>query len=134
MKGKVEGVIVFDGSCTMCHTAVQFLLKRDKDQFYKFTSSQSDVGKQLKEKYKIPEDIDSLIVIESDRAFIYSDAVLQIIPKLPWPWQFGRLLRFIPPVIRHRLYRLVAKNRHRFFKKSENCRLPTREERQRFLE
>jgi predicted DCC family thiol-disulfide oxidoreductase YuxK len=49
-------------------------------------------------------------------------------------WRFaGWLLRLIPRPIRKRGYDFVARHRYRWFGKKETCRLPTPDERARFL-
>ncbi|KMK75016.1 thiol-disulfide oxidoreductase DCC family protein [Alkalihalobacillus pseudalcaliphilus] len=127
------GIILFDGVCNVCNKFVDFMLKHDKHQFYKFASIQSDIGQQLIKQHKVNRNIDSVIVIEANQAFLHSDAIVKIIPKLSWYWQWARVWKVLPKNIRDSLYRWFAKNRYRFFGQKSSCRLPTKKERERFL-
>lgn len=129
----MSGIILFDGVCNLCNQAVDFVIKQDKKSYYQFASLQSEIGQRLKKEYGIPDHIDSLIVIENNRAYIKSDAALKIVPKLSFYWQPTRLAAFMPSLLRNKLYEGIAKNRFRWFGKKETCRLPSPSERERFL-
>ncbi|KGA97470.1 hypothetical protein AJ85_13800 [Alkalihalobacillus alcalophilus ATCC 27647 = CGMCC 1.3604] len=129
-----EAIILFDGVCNVCNKTIDFLLKHDKQQHFKFASIQSKIGQQLIQEYRIDPTVDSVIVIEQNKAHLHSDAVLKIIPKLSWYWQWLRLFKVVPRRWRDRFYFWFAKNRYRFFGTKSTCRLPTKEERKRFLE
>ena len=77
---------------------------------------------------------DTIIVIADGRALERSDAALAIASRLPFPWPMFGVLRILPRPLRDRLYRLVARNRYRWFGKSDTCMMPTPELRARFLE
>lgn len=62
-----------------------------------------------------------------------SDAVIQICRRLGGIWSLAVLGNGIPSLIRDAVYRLVARNRYRLFGRRETCRMPTEEERSRFL-
>ncbi|MBM7837455.1 putative DCC family thiol-disulfide oxidoreductase YuxK [Alkalihalobacillus xiaoxiensis] len=129
----MSGIILFDGVCNLCNQAVDFVIKQDKKGYYQFASLQSESGQRLKKEYGIPDHIDSMIVIENNRAFSKSDAAIKIVPKLSFYWQPARLAILIPRPIRNRLYEWIAKNRLRWFGEKETCRLPSPSERERFL-
>lgn len=129
----MSGLVLFDGECNLCNRAVDFIIRYDRKKHYQFASLQSDLGIQLKKDYDLRDDLDSLVVIEHNKAFIKSDAAMQIIPKLSFYWQPLRLMKFLPKLVRERMYEWVARNRLRWFGKKETCRLPKPEERDRFL-
>lgn len=128
------GIILFDGVCNFCNSSVQFILKRDPKGYFKFASLQSETGKSLLKKYEINEDISSLVLIEEDTYFLKSNAVLRICIHLRGLWGIFSIFRFIPTPVRNSLYTIVAKNRYTWFGKRETCRIPSIEERQRFLD
>ena len=47
-------VILFDGVCNYCNAMVNFAIRHDKKAILKFAPLQSEAGRRLKEKYKIP--------------------------------------------------------------------------------
>ena len=127
------GIILFDGICNFCDSSVQFIIKRDKAAYFQFASIQSEVGQRLLKEYKIPADVDSVILIEGGCAYLESTAPLKVCRHLDGAWQLFCVLLVVPPFIRNFFYRLFAKNRYRLFGKKQACMLPTVEQRQRFL-
>ena len=129
----MSGIILFDGVCNFCDSSVQFIMKRDKAAYYQFASIQSEAGQALFAKYKIPTEVDSVILIEDGRVYTDSTAALKICRHLDGAWQLFYVLLAVPPFIRNLFYRLFAKNRYRLFGQKEACMLPTAEQRNRFL-
>ena len=129
-----KAIILFDGVCNFCDRSVQFVLRRDKKAYFNFASLQSEIGQQLLEKYKIPKDkFESLVLIENDKAYLFSSGALRIARKLngAWPILYGFII--IPPIIRDFFYKLIANNRYKIFGKKEECMIPSPEWRSRFL-
>lgn len=129
-----KAIILFDGVCNFCESSVQFVLKRDKKGYFSFASLQSEVGQNLLEKYKIPKDkFESLVLIENDKAYLFSTGALRIARKLngAWPLLYGFIV--IPPFIRDFFYKLIANNRYKLFGKKEECMIPGQEWRSRFI-
>jgi predicted DCC family thiol-disulfide oxidoreductase YuxK len=129
-----KAIILFDGVCNFCDSSVQFVLKRDKKGYFNFASLQSEIGQELLEKYKIPKDkFESLVLIENDKAYLFSTGALRIARKLngAWPIFYGFII--IPSFIRNFFYKLIANNRYRLFGKKEECMIPSPEWRSRFL-
>ncbi|MGN7312160.1 thiol-disulfide oxidoreductase DCC family protein [Alkalicoccobacillus gibsonii] len=128
-----KGIILFDGVCNLCNKSVNFIIKRDKRKYFYFASIQSEIGQTLMEKYSIGGDIDSMILIEDGRAYTHDQAVLKIVSNLPFRWRLFKVAYVLPRSLRKSCYQLVARYRHRFFGKSDSCRLPSKEERAQFL-
>lgn len=127
-------VILFDGVCNLCNSSVDFIIRRDPKHYFKFASLQSEIGQQLLKRADIDtSQIDSLILVTRDAYFIKSTAALKIALKLRFPWSLSYALIIIPAFLRNIGYDFIAKNRYRFFGKKETCRIPTPEERARFL-
>ncbi len=120
-------IILFDGICNLCNGSIDFIVKRDRDKQFRFVPLQSEEGKSLIQKFKIPVNSDSVILIDSETVYFESDAVMQIAGKLPNPWKMVKAAKFIPLKIRNAIYRIIAKNRYRWFGKRENCRILTQE-------
>ena len=120
---EIRPVILFDGFCNLCSGTVDFLLKHDRKKQFSFISLQSVEGKLLILKYQIPADTDSVILIKSNRIYFESEAFVEIVATLNFPWKLISVIKFIPAQIRNSIYRWIAKNRYRWFGKRESCRI-----------
>lgn len=130
----MKRIILFDGVCNFCDASVQFIIKRDPANHFLFTSLQSEKGLELTKKYAIPEDVDSLVLIENGKAFTKSSAALRIAKKLDGLWHLFFLFILVPRKIRDGVYNYVARNRYKWFgKKEDACMLPSPEQRKRFI-
>ena len=127
-------VILFDGVCNYCNAMVNFAIRNDKKAILKFAQLQSQAGKRLKEEYKIAPGIDSVILIDQDKVYTYSDAAVRISKYLRWPAKILYGLLIIPKFIRQPFYKWVAKNRYKWFGKKEECMIPTPDVKARFLD
>ncbi|HLR66945.1 MAG TPA: thiol-disulfide oxidoreductase DCC family protein [Virgibacillus sp.] len=127
------GVLLFDGDCNFCDKSVQFILKRDAKKHFKFASLQSEAGEDLREKFHVPANIDSLLLIENRRFYTKSSAALQVCKHLTGLWKMLYIGILIPKPIRDAVYNVVANNRYTWFGKKNSCRLPTPGEREQFL-
>lgn len=127
-------IVLFDGVCNLCNGSIQFLVKRDPQAYFRFASLQSDTGQKLQAALGMdPQALDSVILVEGDRWYKESDAALRIARNLPGAWKLLAAFRIIPRPLRDAAYRLIARNRYRWFGKAEPCWLPTPELRGRFL-
>ncbi|MDQ7917273.1 DCC1-like thiol-disulfide oxidoreductase family protein [Mesonia sp. MT50] len=133
---KDKKIILFDGVCTLCNNAIDYIIKKDhKDQFV-FASLQSDIGKKLTEERGIDtSQIDSMIlIIPGEAYYVKSSAALQIFKRLKGAVSLSRIFLPLPESFRDSIYDLIARNRYRWFGKKETCRMPTPEEKAKFIE
>lgn len=127
-------VVIFDGVCNLCNNTVDFLIRRDRKQLYRFTANQDTTGRALLEAQGVnPDDVSTIYLWENGRLYTRSTAVLRILRRLPFPWPLFYAGIVIPPFIRNGIYRWVARNRYRWYGRRNTCRVPTPEERARFL-
>jgi predicted DCC family thiol-disulfide oxidoreductase YuxK len=133
-----DTIILFDGHCNLCSGSVRFIIQRDPRAHFRFASLQSDAARRICAKHGIPapasSEPDSIVVIADGRALERSDAALAIAAQLPFPWRMLGVLRVLPRVLRDWAYRLVARNRYRWFGRTETCMVPTPELRARFID
>jgi predicted DCC family thiol-disulfide oxidoreductase YuxK len=128
-------IILFDGVCNLCESSVQFVIKHDvKDQF-RFVSLQSELGQKILAHIGInSKHIDSVILYEPGIAYYYkSTAALQIAKHLGGFFHFGTVFRMIPTSLRNSIYDYFAKNRYAWYGKKEACLIPTPELKAKFL-
>ncbi len=127
-------VVLFDGVCNLCNGVVQFLIPRDPSGRLRFASLQSDAGQSLLERHGLPtEDFDSIVLVDGDRVYEKSDAVLRIAALLGWPYRIAAVGRVIPASVRDRLYDVVADNRYGWFGRTDRCMVPDDDVSDRFL-
>ncbi|QEI10884.1 thiol-disulfide oxidoreductase DCC family protein [Cellvibrio japonicus] len=129
-----NSIIVFDGTCKLCNSSVNFIIERDHKNIFKFAHMQTNIGQQILVTYNISNDnIDTFLLVKNGEAFIKSDAALAITKELKSPWNHLIILRIIPRPIRNYLYSLIARNRYKWFGKQEYCMTPTPELQDKFL-
>ena len=118
-------IVLFDGICNLCNGMVNFLIDHDPQHQFRFAAIQSATGQRLLNEYPALAAIDSIVLIDEDRAYIKSDAALYIVRRLKAPRSWLYMLRGLPRSWRDKVYDYVARNRYRFFGRTEACRVPT---------
>ena len=129
-------VVLFDGVCNLCNGAVQFILDHDRTKVLRFASLQSAGGRALLAAHgmKVPEgDPDTNVLVEGGRAYERSTAALRIASHMTFPFWLGRVAMIVPRFVRDFFYELIARNRYRWFGKTNECRIPTPELRARMV-
>ena len=128
-------IILFDGVCNLCDSAVQFVIQHDTKDVFRFVALQSELGQEILHHIGInTNNIDSIILYEPGVAYYYkSQAALQIAKSLGGFFHFGTIFRIIPTRISNQLYDYIAKNRYKWYGKKDNCLLPTKELQSKFL-
>ena len=134
MKMNTQPVILFDGVCNFCNSAVNFVIKRNAKANIMFTPMQSVAGQELLAQYNLPaDDMKSFIFIENNTVYKQSTGALKVCRDLRglWPLCYGFII--VPRFIRDGIYNWIAKNRYKWFGKKESCMIPTPEVKARFL-
>ena len=126
-------IILFDGVCNFCNSAVNFIIRHDRARRFKFTPLQSEAGQRYKAEFGIGDDVDSIVLIEDGRAFTHSTAGLRIARGLGGTWSLAYALIVVPAFIRDYAYETFAKYRYRLFGRKDICMMPTPEIRERFI-
>jgi len=128
-------IILFDGVCNLCDSAVQFVIQHDTKDVFRFVALQSELGHQIIKHIGInTQNIDSIILYEPGIAYYYkSEAALQITRNLGGFFHFGTIFKIIPTSIANQLYDYIAKNRYKWYGKKESCMIPTTELKAKFL-
>lgn len=127
-------IILFDGVCNLCNGAVTFIIKRDKNDRFRYAALQSEVGQALSRKHTInTSKINTIILIDEDQHYTKSAAALTIARSLSggYPLLYG--LMILPAFMRDWIYDGIARNRYRWFGKRESCMVATPELKKKFL-
>ena len=125
-------VIFFDGVCGLCNGFVDFVIAVDKKRQFFFSPLQSEFAKNNL-PHDMTTDLKSVVYLTDGKRFSKSDAVLRIMNELGGLWKLTTVGRIFPEILRDKAYNLVAENRYKLFGRKETCRLPSAEERERFI-
>jgi len=127
-------ILFFDGVCGLCNASVDFVLRHDRKGRVLFAPLQgSTAATQLD-----PADaatLDTVVLLENGRSYKRSSAIVRVLKQMGGIWSVPAwLLWLIPWPLRDLGYRIIAKTRYRLFGRKESCRIPSAEERARFLD
>ena len=131
---KINNILLFDDFCNLCNESVNFILKRDELDKYKFVSLQSEIGIELCKQHNIDTNIvDSIVLIINDSVLTKSSAVLEILKYMPIGWRLFRIGIILPKFARDWLYDIIAKHRYKIFGKKDECPISSKDVQDRFL-
>ena len=133
---KDKKIILFDGVCNLCDSAVQMISKHDKKDVFRFVALQSDLGQKIIKHLGIDtQKIDSIILYQPGFAYYYkSEAALEIAKNLGGIFYIASQFSVLPTSFTNRIYDYIAKNRYKWYGKKEACLIPTKEIQAKFLE
>jgi predicted DCC family thiol-disulfide oxidoreductase YuxK len=118
-------IIVFDGICHVCTGGVRFFRRLAVVPPFQLIPMQSDAGKALLVEYGIdPEDPGTFLVLDQGRRFTESDASIHVVAAAGGLWRMIHIVRLVPRRWRDALYRLLARNRYRWFGRRSVCYWP----------
>jgi predicted DCC family thiol-disulfide oxidoreductase YuxK len=129
----LNNVVFFDGACALCNRFVDYLIRADKKQEFKYAPLQGVTFATLSSDFIgiLPDSV----VFYSDHTFsVKSTAALKILIRLGGWYRLLNVFFIVPAFIRDAIYDFIAKNRFNWFGKKETCRLPSLEERSLFLD
>ena len=127
---KDKKIVLFDGVCNYCNDKINFIIKNDKKDVFRFVTLQSETGQKIIKYLGIDNSIDSIILYAY---FIKSEAVFRIIKHLSSAVKLLLVFNFIPTSIKNVFYDLIAKNRYNWYGKKESCMIPTDDVKRKFI-
>ncbi len=125
-------VIFFDGYCGLCNGFVDFMMKVDRKGLFKFSPLQGEFAKSHLSQNDIL-DLKSVVILIDGKTYRKAKGVFKALGELGGPWMAFLLLNILPSSFLNFFYDVVAANRYRLFGKRATCRLPSQEERSRFI-
>ena len=78
--------------------------------------------------------LESVILLDGESVYSKSTAALKIAKELSGSVKILYPLLILPKFLRDFFYDLIAKNRYKIFGKKDVCRIPTEEEKVKFLD
>ena len=131
---KNKKIVHYDGVGNYCNAKINFIIKNDKQDVFRFVALQSETGQKIIKYLGIDVSIDSIILYEPGYAyFIKSEAVFRIIKHLSSSVKILLIFNFIPTSIKNIFYDIIAKNRYNWYGKKESCMMPTEELKRKFI-
>ena len=115
-----DNIVFYDGACSLCSGTVSFLINADKNQQLKFAPLDGVTSAM----FKIPaiaEGEATVVFYKKGELYFRSTAALKIIQLLPFPWQLLGVFSLVPNFIRDYIYRIIGRNRYRWFGKNKTC-------------
>ena len=125
-------IVFFDGHCNLCNNFVDFVVRIDQRQNLYVASLQGDTAKILLSQEQIVN-LQSIVFYDKGRVFDRSTAVLYVLSECLWAFKILKICLIVPKTLRDFVYGLIARNRYRWFGRRETCRLPSEQEKKRFL-
>ncbi|UYW02040.1 thiol-disulfide oxidoreductase DCC family protein [Flavobacterium agricola] len=127
-------IVLFDGVCNFCNDTVNTIIEHDKNDVFVFAALQSEVGQQIIKHIGLNPKIDSIVLYEPGVAYyIKADAALRIFSHLGSKFFYTKFFQLFPNGLKNIAYDYFAKNRYKWYGKSESCRIPTPAEKAKFL-
>jgi predicted DCC family thiol-disulfide oxidoreductase YuxK len=121
----IERLLVFDGYCHLCSGWARFLSRHPVVPPFRLVPMQSKEGRTLLVAQGLdPEDPSTFLVIDSGCVYSESAGVIHVVTALGGMWRGLVIARFIPRRLRDAMYRLLARNRYRWFGRRQVCYLP----------
>lgn len=131
----VNPIILFDGVCNLCNGAVNFIIDRDPEAYFRMAALQSTIGQEILQKHSLnTQYFDTIVLVEGENIYSHSTAALRIARKLSGVWPLFYAFIVIPSPLRNVIYNWISRNRYRWFGKQDVCRIPTPELQRHFLQ
>jgi predicted DCC family thiol-disulfide oxidoreductase YuxK len=130
----MASIVLYDGTCGLCHKSVNWILKHEQDHELQFAPLQGETAAALRTKHpEIPELVESVVLVENDTPTLRTKAIFHIARHLRRPWRWMYRLRWLPSRLLDLGYRAIAAIRYRIWGRADVCALPSPEQRRRFL-
>ena len=128
-------IILFDGVCNLCDSSIQFIIKHDKKDIFRFVALQSEIGLEIINHIGIDTTkIDSILLYEPGKAYYYkAQAALKIAKELGGIYKAISWFSILPDFLTNAVYDYIARNRYKWYGKKDACMIPTPELKAKFL-
>lgn len=132
MESSAHNIVFFDGHCGLCSEFVDFVLKVDKKALFKFSPLQSDFARSHL-PHELTQQLSTVVIISQGKTFTKAPALLALFKVIGGPWKILALFSLLPAGFLNFFYDLMARYRYILRPPRQTCRLPSPQERERFL-
>ncbi len=135
-RNKIErGIVLFDGDCNFCNKTVQYIIKYDREDKICFASQQSKTGiKIMNENNCLDKSLNTIVFIKDKNVFVKADAIIEISQLLTGFPKIIIILKMVPKIVRDNIYGAFSKYRYNIFGKKNECIIPTKEIKSKFID
>lgn len=127
-----KAIIFFDSNCLLCSRFVNFTLQKVNFTLH-FAGLNGDFAQKILPQ-ELKENSDTVVFSEHGVLYLQSEAIFKIIGYMSYPWKFLKIFQVLPTSWNNRLYSWVAKNRNKWFGRSEQCFIPKGKDKDRFFD
>jgi predicted DCC family thiol-disulfide oxidoreductase YuxK len=138
-----HALLLYDGVCGFCNHFVQWVIRHDRRDRFRFAPQQSALAAAILERHGIDADAalgsnSVYLVLNAGAAdevlLTRSDVSVNILLVLGGALSVaGWLFRLVPRPLRDAAYNLFARNRYRISRRYQSCPLPSPAVREKFL-
>ena len=107
-----QTIIYYDGLCVLCNKSIRFIINRDRKNQFKIGFLNS-LKKQEKQ--------DSVVLVHKGIKYQYSSAVIKSLILLGGIYKLTALLFIFPKSLRDFVYKMIARNRYKWFGRHNTC-------------
>ena len=133
-------ILLYDGQCALCNKLVSFVLPRDKKDKFTFASLQSKFGHNMLSKYgRDADELDTFYCVvnygtASEKLLSRASGGLFVLSQLGGVYALANVLRIFPLPLLDAVYRVIARNRYKWFGRYDTCRMPEPQWQARFMD
>ncbi|UJL29834.1 DUF393 domain-containing protein [Mycolicibacterium vanbaalenii] len=132
-------VLLYDGICGFCNSAVQTILRLDRRGTLRFAALESGFAEAVIARHPALDGVDSVVFVDNpggpdERVTVKSAAALRVADYLGGPWRALLVAGVVSAPLRDRLYDGFARIRYRVFGTHDTCPIPAPDVRARFLD
>lgn len=117
---QAPAIVLYDDRCGFCSASAAKGMRCQRPGALEWLGNSTPRAQALlEERGLLGKEEETLIVLDGDRAFLHSDAVVRSAQGLRWPWRMYAAVRVLPKPLLDRWYRRLAEDRVR-----HACHLP----------
>jgi len=127
-------IVIFDGDCNLCNSTVNFIIKHDKKNLFRFTTLQSESGSSILKHFGLKEkEFDTVVLLFNGTVYLRSEAVILILKMLGFPWSMMGIFGILSKKKLDYIYVIISTNRYSWFGKRDTCIIPNESVKSRFI-
>ena len=105
-------ILYYDGHCVLCNKSIRFIINRDRKNQFK-------IG--LLDAFKSEDKLDSVVLVHKGIKYNYSNAIIKSLILIGGVYKLAVILYVFPKSFRDFIYKIIAKNRYKWFGKHNTC-------------